>query len=60
MDLPVVLLPCFFSFAGIKKKLKSLGQVRDCDGLKPWVSSIVNHLFWSAVSLQGDGQLAAA
>ncbi|KAF3847117.1 hypothetical protein F7725_020145 [Dissostichus mawsoni] len=30
---------------GIKKKLQTLAKNRDCQTLKPWVSSIVNHLY---------------
>ncbi|XP_066263538.1 uncharacterized protein [Branchiostoma lanceolatum] len=34
----------------VKKKLQNLSKLRDCQALKPWVSSIVNHLYWSVVS----------
>ncbi|KAI8494608.1 hypothetical protein Bbelb_278340 [Branchiostoma belcheri] len=35
---------------GVKKKLQNLSKLKDCQALKPWVSSIVNHLYWSVVS----------
>ncbi|XP_063052185.1 uncharacterized protein LOC134446823 [Engraulis encrasicolus] len=42
----------------IKKKLLSLGQTRGCQDVKPWVGSIVNHLYWSVVSTPpGNAQL---
>ncbi|XP_063740279.1 uncharacterized protein LOC134864887 [Eleginops maclovinus] len=42
----------------VKKKLQSLGQTRGCQDLKPWVGSIINHLYWSVVSTPpGSGQL---
>ncbi|KAF3842755.1 hypothetical protein F7725_001604, partial [Dissostichus mawsoni] len=45
----------------IKKKLQTLAKNRDCQTLKPWVSSIVNHLYWSVVSTPaGDSDLIVA
>ncbi|XP_034033599.1 uncharacterized protein LOC117516843 [Thalassophryne amazonica] len=30
---------------GIKKKLYNLSKLRDCQAVKPWISSIINHLY---------------
>ncbi|KAF3842786.1 hypothetical protein F7725_001635 [Dissostichus mawsoni] len=50
-----------FFITGIKKKLQTLAKNRDCQTLKPWVSSIVNHLYWSVVSTPaGDSDLIVA
>ncbi|XP_072772653.1 uncharacterized protein [Nerophis lumbriciformis] len=34
----------------IGKKLKAIDKLKDCEDLKPWVLSIINHLYWAAVS----------
>ena len=40
------------------KKLKAICQMKDCEALKPWQQSIINHLYWSVVSSPlGDGEL---
>ncbi|KAI8497643.1 hypothetical protein Bbelb_242950 [Branchiostoma belcheri] len=46
---------------GIKKKLQTLSPKRDYqDPIKPWVGSIVNHLYWAVISTPaGNGQLIA-
>ncbi|XP_078690674.1 uncharacterized protein LOC144921496 [Branchiostoma floridae x Branchiostoma belcheri] len=45
---------------GIKKKLQTLSMTRGCQDLKPWVGSIVNHLYWAVISTPaGNGQLIA-
>ncbi|KAJ4946270.1 hypothetical protein JOQ06_023938 [Pogonophryne albipinna] len=39
---------------GISRKQK------ECDAIKPWIRSVVNHLYWSAVSTEsGHGDLVA-
>ena len=49
-----------FVSVGLKKKLQSLGKIRGCEPIKPWVSSIVNHLYWSVTSSDGDADLTLA
>ncbi|XP_066269490.1 uncharacterized protein [Branchiostoma lanceolatum] len=42
----------------IKKKLQGLSRTTECQALRPWVSSIINHLYWSVVSTpHGEGEL---
>ncbi|XP_070567634.1 uncharacterized protein [Ptychodera flava] len=46
---------------GIGKKIDSLGSQKDCSDIKAWKQSIVNHLYWSAVSTPDDrGDLIVA
>ncbi|XP_061891520.1 uncharacterized protein LOC133641655 isoform X2 [Entelurus aequoreus] len=45
----------------IGKKLKAIYKHKDCEDLKPWVLSIINHLYWAAVSTPpGEGGLLVA
>ncbi|KAJ4947727.1 hypothetical protein JOQ06_009760 [Pogonophryne albipinna] len=45
---------------GISRKLESLAKQKECDAIKPWIRSVVNHLYWSAVSTEsGHGDLVA-
>ncbi|XP_061888690.1 uncharacterized protein LOC133639415 [Entelurus aequoreus] len=45
----------------IGKKLKAIAKHKDCEDLKPWVQSIINHLYWAAVSTPpGEGELLVA
>ncbi|XP_061891027.1 uncharacterized protein LOC133641150 [Entelurus aequoreus] len=45
----------------IGKKLKAIYKHKDCEDLKPWVQSIINHLYWAAVSTPpGEGELLVA
>ncbi|KAJ4940324.1 hypothetical protein JOQ06_026632, partial [Pogonophryne albipinna] len=45
---------------GISRKLESLAKQKECDAIKPWKRSVVNHLYWSAVSTEsGHGDLVA-
>ncbi|KAL5021397.1 hypothetical protein ScPMuIL_000552 [Solemya velum] len=42
---------------GLRKKLEAASKTPDCSDIKPWIPSIINHLYWSAVSTppnQGD------
>ena len=41
-------------FLGVRKKLEALAKERDCGDLQPWIQSIINHLYWSAVSSRDD------
>ncbi|XP_066275662.1 uncharacterized protein [Branchiostoma lanceolatum] len=34
----------------VKKKLQNLAKLRDCQALKPWISSMINHLYWSVTT----------
>ncbi|XP_057713474.1 uncharacterized protein LOC130929879 [Corythoichthys intestinalis] len=43
---------------GLKKKLQNLSKLRGCEALKPWIGSIINHLYWSVASTRpGDPRL---
>ncbi|XP_070539206.1 uncharacterized protein [Ptychodera flava] len=35
---------------GLKKKLLAIANERECRELQPWIPSIINHLYWCAVS----------
>ena len=37
-----------------RKKCMSICKERKCEGLQPWISSIINHLDWSVVSSTAD------
>nr|XP_054770487.1 uncharacterized protein LOC129278312 [Lytechinus pictus] len=46
---------------GIKKKIKALGKMKDCELAKEWQRSLINHIYWAANSTQdGDGELIKA
>ncbi|XP_070532871.1 uncharacterized protein [Ptychodera flava] len=35
---------------GLKKKLLAIANERECRELHPWIPSVINHLYWCAVS----------
>ncbi|XP_077091352.1 uncharacterized protein LOC143742375 [Siphateles boraxobius] len=35
---------------GVSKKVEALAKMKDCDELKRWQQSLVNHLYWCAIS----------
>lgn len=41
---------------GIKKKLLALGRKKDCEEVNKWIKSIINHLYWCALSGSNDSQ----
>ncbi|KAI8487036.1 hypothetical protein Bbelb_352960 [Branchiostoma belcheri] len=43
----------------VKKKLQHLSQRKGCQVLKPWVGSIINHLYWAVVSSPDDNRRLA-
>ncbi|KAI8479731.1 hypothetical protein Bbelb_425340 [Branchiostoma belcheri] len=43
----------------VKKKLQHLSQRKGCQVLKPWVGSIINHLYWAVVSSPDDNRQLA-
>ena len=48
-------------FAAVSKKLKALMKNEKCGDLKPWLQSVINHLYWAAVSTPaGQGELIVA
>ena len=45
------------SYSGLRKKMEKLAKEKDCGLIGEWMKSIINHLYWSAVSTQsGDGE----
>jgi len=44
---------------GLSKKLESLGKERQCEAVREWAKSIVNHLYWSVAS-SSTGEEAVA
>lgn len=56
-----MLIQHYFLFLAISKKLKTILKDKQCADLKPWVQSIINHLYWAAVSTPpGEGDLVVA
>lgn len=39
---------------GIKKKLLALGKKKGCEEVNKWIKSIINHLYWCALSCSTD------
>ena len=37
-------------FSGIEKKLTKASKIKGQENIAPWIRSIVNHLYWCAVS----------
>ncbi len=51
----------FFYLSGVKKKISAVAKLRDCENVKLWQKSIVNHIYWTAMSTpSGDGALMEA
>ncbi|XP_077065676.1 uncharacterized protein LOC143718542 [Siphateles boraxobius] len=44
---------------GVSKKVEALAKMKDCDELKRWQQSLVNHLYWCAIS-SSSGEEAVA
>ena len=42
---------------GVGKKLDAISKKKCCEVMGEWASSIKHHLYWSAASSGGDGQL---
>ena len=47
----------FLFLKGVKKKLQQLSQTKYGTSLKPWIASIVNHLYWCVTSSVGNPDL---
>lgn len=61
----VLLLLCTWNsligFIAIGKKLLAICKDKDCEDLKPWLQSIINHVYWAAASTPpGEGDLVVA
>lgn len=37
-------------FKGLRKKLNAIAKLKDCEIVGEWTQSIVNHLYWCAMS----------
>lgn len=53
----VFLCPCMCP--GVAKKVDAIGKERDCQPVRGWRRSIVNHLFWSASTSQSGQEMVA-
>lgn len=42
---------------GVSKKLSALAKRKECEDLEQWIPSIINHLWWSAQTCEGDSQV---
>ena len=46
---------------GVGKKLEAAAKLKECQDIRPWIQSIVNHLYWSAISTTpGEGEVIVA
>ena len=39
---------------GFRKKVQKLAKVKGCEEVGEWIKSMVNHLYWSAMSTESD------
>lgn len=47
-----------YHMTALKKKLNALSKEKDCELVQDWKKSVINHLYWSAVSTpSGDGEM---
>ena len=44
---------------GVSRKLEALAKERNCDEIKPWIRSVVNHLYYCAATSEGGEQVVA-
>ena len=45
----------------VSKKLEAAAKLKGCEELRPWIRSIINHLYWSAMSTPpGQGHVIVA
>ena len=52
-------LSCFY--LGFRKKIEALSKERDCELVREWRKSILNHMYWCVASTtNGDGELMKA
>ena len=45
---------------GFNKKVAALAKQRDCQLITEWSSSLTNHLYWTAATSDGNGDLMEA
>jgi hypothetical protein len=43
-------------YVGVKKKLEVLAKQKDCDTVRLWNASIINHMYWSTTTSGGNGE----
>ena len=49
------------SYLGFSKKAEAIAKQKDCEAVRPWIKSMVNHLYWCASSTpDGDPDLMEA
>lgn len=41
----------------LKTRLAAKAKKKDCNALSPWIKSITNHMWWSAMTCEGNTQL---
>ncbi|XP_059389305.1 uncharacterized protein LOC132122845 isoform X3 [Carassius carassius] len=44
---------------GISKKLEAISKQKDCEKLKKWMKSIINHIYWTAASSTSEPEMIA-
>ncbi|XP_052472998.1 uncharacterized protein LOC128029320 isoform X3 [Carassius gibelio] len=44
---------------GISKKLEAISKQKDCEKLKKWMKSIINHIYWTAASSTSEPERIA-
>lgn len=47
-----------FFYLALRRKLETVAKEKDCELVGEWMKSVINHLYWSAVSTpSGDGDV---
>ena len=57
IGMPIVLSVCVLyvvHIIGFRKKVEKLAKVKGCEEVGEWIKSMVNHLYWSAMSTESD------
>ena len=48
---------CTFFASGVTKKLEVAAKLKNCNGIREWIKSIINHLYWCAATSSSDKEL---
>ena len=45
---------------GLGKKIEKIAKLKDCEVVRPWKKSFINHLYWVGMTSNGNGKLTIA
>ena len=51
---------CTMLFTGFRKKLEASAKLKNCEIIREWLRSIVNHLYWCVASTDEDPEMIVA